>query len=92
MGYLGEITQLVNLQKWHRENTSSSECVPTQQTSGNLVEVDEECGDNNNEYDYENVKKKTLTWSTYVKWITLPTFLFDILSHTLQIVLFHKNK
>ena len=45
--------QRVNLQKSYHENTSSNECVPTQQVSpqyGNLVEVDEECGGDDNKH------------------------------------------
>ena len=53
--------QLVRLQKSHQESPSTSMHVTTHQASPqheNIVEVDEKCGgDDNDEHDYENLKK-----------------------------------
>ena len=52
--------QLVSLQKSHHESTSTSmqeATPPTHQTSPqyeNIMEVDEKCGGDDNEHDYEN--------------------------------------
>ena len=52
--------QLVSLQESHQESTSTSMHVTTHQASPqyeNIIEVDKECGGDDNEHDYENFKK-----------------------------------
>ena len=61
--------QFVSLQKSHHESASTSmheATPPTHQASPqyeNIVEVDEECGGDDNKHNYENLKE-WLTWST----------------------------
>ena len=55
--------QLVSLQESHQESASTSMHVttpPTHQASPqyeNIMEVDEKCGGDDNEHDYENLKE-----------------------------------
>ena len=55
--------QLVSLQKSHHESASTSmheTTPPTHQASPqyeNIMEVDEKCGGDDNEHDYENLKE-----------------------------------
>ena len=84
--------QLVSLQESHHESASTSMHVttpPTHQASPqyeNIVEVNEKCGGDDNEHDYENLKE-WLTWSTcnllYHLWSRSHFLLsyFTVLSH-----------